>query len=181
MRRIHRRLRPFTGPRRALIFLLPLLLASGPSYAPELKAGFEAAEQGLWREARFRYERAAAAAVAAPDFRIYNNLAVSAEAQGDFPAARANYEKAIALAPDNRELHENFTAFRAYSRKIPGLWPKEIKPAAAPSVPTAPAGAAPASSPAAAASSPAALAQPLDPPPPIAVPGGAPAKSEPRS
>ncbi len=114
---------------RLLIFLLPLLMASGPAYAPELKAGFEAAEQGLWREARFRYERAAAAAVAAPDFRIYNNLAVSAEAQGDFPAARANYEKAIALAPDNRELRENFTAFRAYSRKIPGLWPVVKKPA----------------------------------------------------
>ena len=148
------------GPRRALIFLLPLLLASGPAYAPELKAGFEAAEQGLWREARFRYERAAAAAVAAPDFRIYNNLAVSAEAQGDFPAAHANYEKAIALAPENRELHENFTAFRAYSRKIPGLWPvvkKPDEPAPADSAPhsaPAPAASAPSASPATATSAP---------------------------
>ena len=160
MRCLPRVINPFAGSRRrALVFLLPLLMASGPAYAPELKAGFEAAEQGLWREARFRYERAAAAAVAAPDFRIYNNLAVSAEAQGDFPAARANYEKAIALAPDNRELHENFTAFRAYSRKIPGLWPKEIKPPA--SAPAAAVDAAPASA-------------PVVPPPPDSAPGAAP-------
>ncbi len=120
------------------ILALPLLLAAGPAYGPELKSGFAAAEQGLWREARFRYDQALkkAEASGAEDYRLYNNLAVTAEALGDFAQARRWYEKAVALKPDDEPLRDNFAAFKAYTRQLPGVWPAGA-PASAPAAPPA--------------------------------------------
>lgn len=125
--------------RIAPLIALPLFLAGAPGWNPELKAGFDAAEQGLWREAAFRYNRALEKSRAAggEDPRVLNNLAVTAEASGEFARARELYERALALAPDDQPLKDNFTAFKSYSRKIPGLWP-ELPPAPAPAPAAAP-------------------------------------------
>jgi Flp pilus assembly protein TadD len=107
--------------RRSLVLLLPLLLAAAPAAAPEMKAGYESALEGQWEAARDHFREADK--LSAGDARILNNLAVSAEAMGDFARARGYYEAALKLEPDNRQLKENYAAFRAYSRRLPDLWP----------------------------------------------------------
>jgi Flp pilus assembly protein TadD len=119
---------------RRLIPLLfaPLLLAALPAAAPEMKAGFTAAEDGRWQEARGHFQ--AADKLSGGDARILNNMAVTAEALGDFPEAKRCYEAALRLEPDNPRLKENFAAFKAYSRRLPELWPAD---AGSPPAPTA--------------------------------------------
>lgn len=107
--------------RRSLVLLLPLLLAAAPAAAPEMKAGYDAAIEGQWQAARDHFREADK--LSAGDARVLNNLAVSAEALGEFARAREYYEAALKLEPDNRQLKENFAAFRAYSRRLPDLWP----------------------------------------------------------
>ena len=59
----------------------------------ELKFGIDVAKRGLWKEARFRFERAVALDPDSP--QALNNLAVALEQQGEFEGARAAYEKAL--------------------------------------------------------------------------------------
>ena len=103
------------------LLVAPLLLAALPAAAPEMKAGFTAAQDGQWLEARGHYQ--AADKFSAGDARILNTLAVSAEALGNFAEAKQRYEQALLLEPDNARLKENYAAFRAYSRRLPDLWP----------------------------------------------------------
>ncbi len=103
------------------LLFTPLLLAALPAAAPGMKAGFAAAQDGQWLEARGHYQ--AADKLSAGDARILNNLAVTAEALGNFAEAKRCYEQALLLEPDNHRLKENFAAFKAYSRRLPALWP----------------------------------------------------------
>ena len=76
----------------------------------ELKFGIDVARRGLWSEARFRFERAVALD---PDSaQALNNLAVALEQQGDFKGARAAYEKAMKLKPNDLYIQQNYDLFR---------------------------------------------------------------------
>jgi Flp pilus assembly protein TadD len=96
---------------------LPLvLLLLAPDDKPreqgqrELKFGIDVAKRGLWAEARFRFERAVALDSDRPE--ALNNLAVALEQQGDFKGARAAYEKALKLKPDDVYIQQNYDLFR---------------------------------------------------------------------
>ena len=97
------------------VLLLLMLLSSGGKTAheqgqAELKFGIDVAKKGLWSEARFRFERAAALT---PDSaQAQNNLAVSLEQQGDFKGARAAYDKALKLKPTDVYIQQNYDLFR---------------------------------------------------------------------
>ena len=102
--------------KRAFLLLVPLLLASGPAPAAEktssqeVKFGIEVAQQGMWREALFRFERAVEADPQNPS--ALNNLAVALEQMGQFQEARERYERALELKPDDLYIQQNYDLFR---------------------------------------------------------------------
>jgi Flp pilus assembly protein TadD len=101
--------------KRALV-LLPFLLAPALSPAAEktssqeVKFGIEVAEQGMWREALFRFEKAVEIDPQNPS--ALNNLAVALEQMGQFQEARENYERALELRPDDLYIQQNYDLFR---------------------------------------------------------------------
>jgi Flp pilus assembly protein TadD len=101
--------------KRAL-FLLPLLLAPGPSPAAEktstqqVKFGIDVAQKGMWREALFRFQRAVEIDPQNPS--ALNNLAIALEQMGEFQEARENYERALELKPDDLYIQQNYDLFR---------------------------------------------------------------------
>jgi Flp pilus assembly protein TadD len=68
------------------------------------------AEHGLWREVEARLQ---AELVRQPDSaQLHNNLGVCYEALGDSEQAIRQYERALALAPDDPRIRSNLEAAR---------------------------------------------------------------------
>ena len=97
------------------LLLLLTLLATWPSLAvastsdDEVRFGIDVARRGLWREARFRFEKAV---LQDPDnAAALNNLAIALEQEGEFDKARGAYERALKL---DRSLYiqQNYDLFR---------------------------------------------------------------------
>lgn len=100
----------------ALIALSLLGMARKGSLKEEMQFGVEAAQRGLWREAIFRWEKYLKAHP--DDAHLHNNLAVAYESLGDFERARGEYQEARRLAPDIREIRDNFESFEALTRDL---------------------------------------------------------------
>jgi len=96
-----------------------------------LEFGVEMALKANWREARYRWERAAAESPADP--RVLNNLAVSAEALGRPEEARTLYGRALAVPGADYRIRDN-------SRRSERFWSQAGRDATAdaPRPPTAP-------------------------------------------
>ncbi|HEX6198781.1 MAG TPA: tetratricopeptide repeat protein [Thermoanaerobaculia bacterium] len=75
----------------------------------QLKFGVRMAQQGLWSEALFRFEKARSLDPANP--RVLNNIAVALEAAGRYEEALEAYREALRLAPGNRDLERNYASF----------------------------------------------------------------------
>ncbi len=95
-------------------FVAIFLAAMGPLPLPaakeELRFGIQAAQRGLWAEAGFRFQRAVA--LDPTNGRAQNDLAVAYEQQGEFAKARAAYEKALELRPNDDYIQQNYDLFR---------------------------------------------------------------------
>jgi Flp pilus assembly protein TadD len=103
--------------RIAVVCLLIVAGACTPYAHPEktstqLAFGTAAAKKGLWREAAFRYEQAAAKDP--NNARAHNNLAVSLEASGDFARALAEYKKALEISPNDDYIRRNYARFAEF-------------------------------------------------------------------
>jgi len=104
-------------PYRALLVALFLSLASAPAFADargdaqkQVQFGIAVAQRGLWREAIYRWERAAQLD---PTYAAaQNNLAIAYEHEGELDKARGAYEKAIELEPGNALIKQNYELFR---------------------------------------------------------------------
>jgi Flp pilus assembly protein TadD len=72
--------------------------------------GIDVARRGLWREAIYRWERAVE--IDPTYAAAYNDLAVGYEHEGQLDKARAAYEKALELDPDNLQIQQNYDLFR---------------------------------------------------------------------
>lgn len=102
---------------RAATFVLALLLVPCSAAAQDRGAaknqvefGIKVAQNGLWREALYRWERAVDLDPAyAP---AWNNLAVAYEQAGKFDEARNAYEMAIKLDPKNMLIRQNYDLFK---------------------------------------------------------------------
>ena len=82
----------------ALLFVASLAAADDRSAAKEqVEFGIKVAQNGLWREALYRWERAVQ--LDASYAEAWNNLAVAYEHAGRFEDARKAYETAIKLDP----------------------------------------------------------------------------------
>jgi Tfp pilus assembly protein PilF len=76
----------------------------------QVEFGIQVAQRGLWREAIYRWERATQLD---PTYAAaFNNLAVAYEQEGQLDKARASYEKAVALDPDDAMIRQNFDLFK---------------------------------------------------------------------
>jgi tetratricopeptide (TPR) repeat protein len=129
---------------------------NGTAWRSENAYGSEMARKGFWREALFRYQKAATEKP--NDAQIQNNLAVAYESTGDTARALAAYKRALELAPQDPKIKRNYARFaeyytsvqRASSLPAPSSSAPPATPAATPvAVPPAPA---PAPTPAPAAS-----------------------------
>jgi Tetratricopeptide repeat len=78
--------------------------------------GSEMARKGFWREALFRYEKAA---VLQPDnAEVQNNLGVAFESVGETSRALAAYKKALELAPQDQKIKRNYARFAEYYTSV---------------------------------------------------------------
>jgi Tfp pilus assembly protein PilF len=76
----------------------------------QVEFGIKVAEQGLWREAVYRWEKAVELD---PTYAAaYNNLAIAYEAQGNFAKAKNAYEKALELKPKDQYIRQNYELFK---------------------------------------------------------------------
>ena len=98
----------------------PALASAGATVAGAIDARSEAKEQtafgikvaqnGLWKEAAYRWERAVEID---PTYgAAWNNLAIAYEQRGDFDKAREAYEKAVTLEPENLMFRQNYDLFK---------------------------------------------------------------------
>ena len=95
----------------ALAIMSPVAHADARSDAKEwVTFGIEVAQRGLWKEAIFRWERAVE--IDPTYAAAYNDLAIGYEHEGEFDKARAAYEKALQLDPDNLQIRQNYDLFR---------------------------------------------------------------------
>ena len=82
----------------------------------QVSFGIAVAEKGLWREALYRWERAAE--IDSSYAAVWNNLGVAYEQHGLFDKAREAYEKAIDLEPNNLNIMQNYDLFREINDRI---------------------------------------------------------------
>ncbi|MGH9386845.1 MAG: tetratricopeptide repeat protein [Vicinamibacterales bacterium] len=109
---------------RPLAFALLFgLLAASPAWADQrsdakqqVEFGIEVAQRGLWKEAIYRWERATQLD---PTYvAAFNNLAVAYEREGQLEKARAAYEKALALQPNNALIRQNYDLFKEINDRV---------------------------------------------------------------
>ncbi|HEY7498665.1 MAG TPA: tetratricopeptide repeat protein [Vicinamibacterales bacterium] len=76
----------------------------------QVEFGIKVAQNGLWKEATYRWERAVQID---PTYgAAWNNLAIAYEQQGNFDKAREAYEKAVTLEPKNLLFRQNYDLFK---------------------------------------------------------------------
>jgi len=72
--------------------------------------GIKVAQNGLWKEATYRWEKAVELD---PTYAAaWNNLGIAYEHEGRFEDARKAYEKAVALDPKNILIRQNYDLFK---------------------------------------------------------------------
>ncbi len=86
--------------------------AAAEAAADQKAYGAKMAQRGFWREALFRFERAAK--LAPDDPEVLNNLAVALEAVGETARALASYKRALELRPDDAKIKRNYARFAEY-------------------------------------------------------------------
>jgi len=104
-------------PARFLTLAIAFVLLSAPPVwaqrgeaKEQVEFGVQVAQRGLWREAMYRWERATQ--IDPTYAAAFNNLAVAYEQEGQLDKARAAYEKAVALEPNNPLIKQNFDLFK---------------------------------------------------------------------
>ena len=88
----------------------PLAADARSDAKKQIDFGIAVAQRGLWREAIYRWERAAQ--IDPTYAAAQNNLAIAYEHEGDLDKARAAYEKALELEPNNAFIKQNYELFK---------------------------------------------------------------------
>jgi Tfp pilus assembly protein PilF len=99
-----------------------LLVAAGCGSSSDLSKaetqrqfGVRMAKMNLWREARFRFQRALQIEPASAE--AHSNLAVAYEATGDFDAALKEYQEALRLDRANPYIQKNYSRFVEFTQR----------------------------------------------------------------
>jgi type IV pilus assembly protein PilF len=76
----------------------------------QVEFGINVAQRGLWREAIYRWEKAAELD---PKYAAaFNDLGIAYEHEGQLDKARRAYEKALAIEPNNTQIRQNYDLFK---------------------------------------------------------------------
>ncbi|MDE3155512.1 MAG: tetratricopeptide repeat protein [Acidobacteriota bacterium] len=102
---------------RATVVAVLVVLSASLAYAStrgdaraQVEFGIKAAQDGLWREAIFRWQKAVALD---PTYAAaFNDLAIGYEHEGQPDKARQAYEKAISLDSTNDVIRQNYEMFK---------------------------------------------------------------------
>lgn len=102
---------------RLWLALALVVLSAAPAFADrredakiQVKFGIQVAQRGLWKEASYRWEKAAELD---PTYgAAWNNLGIGYEQLGRFDDARKAYEKALEVEPNNTYIRNNYDLFR---------------------------------------------------------------------
>jgi Tfp pilus assembly protein PilF len=94
----------------ALASATPVFADAREDAKAQVNFGIDVAQRGLWREATYRWEKAAE--IDPTYAAAYNNLAVAYEHEGQLEKARKAYEKAIELEPNNDQIRQNYELFK---------------------------------------------------------------------
>src|SRR5712692_6361483 len=86
------------------------------SWKAQKAYGAKMAQRGFWREALFRFQRAAAEQPDDP--QVQNDLAVAYESVGDTARALAAYKRALELAPNDQKIKRNYARFAEYYTSV---------------------------------------------------------------
>jgi len=102
----------------AAIALQPFPNSVAKNLTPKEAMRFAAdmAERGNWREAGYRWEKLLSQGVA--DAKIYNNLAVAAEAAGEMDVAADYYGKALGLAGRDPDIVDNYHRYNRLQEQL---------------------------------------------------------------
>jgi len=92
------------------VAIAPLSADARDDAKKQIEFGIAVAQRGLWREAIYRWERAAQ--IDPTYAAAHNNLAIAYEHEGDLEKARAAYEKALELEPNNAFIKQNYELFK---------------------------------------------------------------------
>ena len=103
---------------RAVVLLAALTAFAPLAYAEDARSeaksqvefGIRVAQNGLWKEATYRWEKAVS--IAQTYAAAWNNLAIGYEQEGRFEDAQKAYEKAVTLDPKNLYIRQNYDLFK---------------------------------------------------------------------
>ena len=76
----------------------------------QVEFGIKVAQNGLWKEATYRWERATQ--IDPTYAEAWNNLAIGYEYGGRFDDAEAAYQRALKLDPNNEMIRHNYDLFK---------------------------------------------------------------------
>ena len=118
--------------KKSLLYLLVILLlglafnACGPAtYRSQMLFGIQAAQSKMWEEAIFRWQKVLEQE---PDSAAaHNNLAVAYERKGRWEDAEREYQRALALAPENEYIQANYKNFQTNMEQIEQIQRPEKK------------------------------------------------------
>ena len=88
----------------------PLYADARSDAKAQVAFGIDVAQKGLWREAIYRWEKAAQ--IDPTYAAAYNDLAIAYEHEGQLDKARKAYEKALELDPNNTQVRQNYELFK---------------------------------------------------------------------
>ena len=95
----------------ALLAFVPAAHADQRSEAKaQVEFGIKVAQNGLWKEATYRWEKATQIDPTYPE--AWNNLAIGYEYDGRFDDADAAYQRALKLDPKNALIRDNYDRFK---------------------------------------------------------------------
>ena len=94
----------------AAVSTTPLYADARGDAKAQVAFGIDVAQKGLWREAIYRWEKAAE--IDPTYAAAYNDLAIAYEHEGQLDKARKAYEKAIELDPNNTQVRQNYELFK---------------------------------------------------------------------
>lgn len=82
------------------------------SYKSEFDFANKLAQQSLWKEAHWRWQKVLASGTESA--ALYNNIAIALEQMGRFEEAEKAYKKAMKLAPHNSSIQGNYKNFKKF-------------------------------------------------------------------
>jgi Tfp pilus assembly protein PilF len=103
-------LRPLLAALLVAVTCVPLAADARSDAKQQVEFGIAVAQRGLWREAIYRWERAVQ--IDPTYAAAHNNLAIAYEHEGELDTARAAYERALELEPNNAFVKQNYELFR---------------------------------------------------------------------